>query len=67
MSYSPQTGLVYLPMQDMALDFAHDPAFTRREGLNNILGRSSGCSRTIPRCGGPYGAASRLRFWPGTP
>ena len=36
MSYSPQTGLVYLPMQDLALDFAHDPAFTRREGFNNI-------------------------------
>ena len=36
MSYSPQTGLVYLPMQDMALDYAHDPAFTRREGFNNI-------------------------------
>ena len=36
MSYSPQTGLVYLPIQDMALDYAHDPAFTRREGFQNI-------------------------------
>jgi quinohemoprotein ethanol dehydrogenase len=36
MSYSPQTGLVYLPMQDMALDYAHDPAFTHREGFNNL-------------------------------
>ena len=36
MSYSPQTGLVYLPTQDLALDFAHDPAFTRREGFNNV-------------------------------
>ena len=36
MSYSPQTGLVYLPMQDMAMDYAHDPAFTRREGFDNI-------------------------------
>jgi PQQ-dependent dehydrogenase (methanol/ethanol family) len=36
MSYSPQTGLVYIPTQDMAIDFAHDPAFTHREGFNNI-------------------------------
>ena len=36
MSYSPQTGLVYLPMQDMALDYAHDPAFARRKGFSNL-------------------------------
>jgi quinohemoprotein ethanol dehydrogenase len=36
MSYSPQTGLVYFPMQDMALDYAHDPAFERRKGFSNL-------------------------------
>jgi len=36
MSYSPQTGLVYLPIQDSALGYAHDPAFTRREGFDNL-------------------------------
>jgi outer membrane protein assembly factor BamB len=35
MSYSPETGLVYLPTQDMAIAFAHDSAFERREGFRN--------------------------------
>jgi mono/diheme cytochrome c family protein len=35
MSYSPQTGLVYLPTQDMAIAYAHDSAFVRREGFRN--------------------------------
>ena len=36
MSYSPPTGLVYIPMQDMPIDYAHDRAFVRREGFQNI-------------------------------
>ena len=36
MSYSPATGLVYFPMQDMPIDYAHDPAFARREGFENL-------------------------------
>ncbi|HXW07436.1 MAG TPA: PQQ-dependent dehydrogenase, methanol/ethanol family [Vicinamibacterales bacterium] len=36
MSFSPQTGLVYLPIQESALGFAHDPAFTRQEGFHNL-------------------------------
>ncbi|AMY08539.1 Quinohemoprotein alcohol dehydrogenase ADH-IIG precursor [Luteitalea pratensis] len=36
MSYSPQTGLVYIPIQDGAIDFAHDPAYTRLEGFQNL-------------------------------
>jgi quinohemoprotein ethanol dehydrogenase len=36
MSYSPATGLVYLPMQDMPIDYAHDRAFVRRGGFQNI-------------------------------
>ena len=36
MSYSPETGLVYLPIQDMALGFAHDPTFRRQEGFQNL-------------------------------
>jgi quinohemoprotein ethanol dehydrogenase len=36
MSYSPQTGLVYIPIQDGALDFTHDPAYARLEGFQNI-------------------------------
>ena len=35
MSYSPQTGLVYIPAQDIALDFTTDGAFTPRPGLWN--------------------------------
>ena len=36
MSYSPQTGLVYLPIQTGALGYSHDPAFSRREGHDNL-------------------------------
>jgi quinohemoprotein ethanol dehydrogenase len=36
MSYSPETGLVYVPIQDMPIDYAHDPVFVRREGFENI-------------------------------
>jgi PQQ-dependent dehydrogenase (methanol/ethanol family) len=36
MSFSPQTGLVYLPMQDMAIDYAQPAAWKRQEGLQNI-------------------------------
>lgn len=36
MSYSPQTGLVYLPAQDMAFEYAHDPSPLVRPGFNNI-------------------------------
>ena len=36
MSYSPETGLVYLPAQDNALGYAHDPALDVREGFDNI-------------------------------
>ena len=35
MSYSPQTGLVYLPAQDIALDFTSDAGFVSRPGLWN--------------------------------
>ena len=35
MSYSPEAGLVYLPTQDMAIAYAHDSAFVRREGFRN--------------------------------
>ena len=36
MSYSPRTGLVYLPTQDGAIDYTHDPAFSRVEGFQNL-------------------------------
>jgi quinohemoprotein ethanol dehydrogenase len=36
MSYSPQTGLVYFPIQDMPIDYATDPDFVRREGFGNL-------------------------------
>jgi len=36
MSYSPQTGLVYLPAQDMAFGYAHDAANEIRDGFDNI-------------------------------
>ncbi len=35
MSYSPLTGLVYIPAQEMAFDFTHDAGFTARAGLWN--------------------------------
>ncbi len=38
MSFSPQTGLVYLPMQDMAIALATDSPFQRREGPFDNLG-----------------------------
>ncbi len=36
MSFSPQTGLVYLPAQDMAFPYAHDANPVTREGFNNL-------------------------------
>jgi PQQ-dependent dehydrogenase (methanol/ethanol family) len=36
MSYSPETGLVYLPAQDNALGYAHEPALDVREGFDNL-------------------------------
>ena len=36
MSYSPQTGLVYIPIQDGAIDFTHDPGYTRLQGFQNL-------------------------------
>jgi mono/diheme cytochrome c family protein len=36
MSFSPQTGLVYLPIQDLARAYSMDSAYERREGLYNI-------------------------------
>ena len=36
MSYSPETGLVYVPIQDLAIDYAHDPAFVRRDPFQNL-------------------------------
>jgi quinohemoprotein ethanol dehydrogenase len=36
MSFSPRTGLVYLPAQDMALGYAHDANPTVRDGFNNL-------------------------------
>ena len=36
MSYSPQTGLVYLPAHDMAFGYAHDAANEIREGFDNL-------------------------------
>jgi PQQ-dependent dehydrogenase (methanol/ethanol family) len=36
MSYSPLTGLVYFPMQDMPIDYMNDPGFVRREGFSNL-------------------------------
>lgn len=35
MSFSPETGLVYIPAQDLAFDFTTDPAFVGRKGLWN--------------------------------
>ena len=35
MSFSPQTGLVYLPAQDMAFPYAHDANPVTREGFYN--------------------------------
>lgn len=35
MSYSPRTGLVYIPVQDMAGSFATDPGFVARAGTWN--------------------------------
>ena len=36
MSFSPQTGLVYLPAQDMAFPYVHDANPVTREGFNNV-------------------------------
>jgi quinohemoprotein ethanol dehydrogenase len=36
MSFSPQTGLVYLPAQELALTYRHDPKPVAREGFYNI-------------------------------
>jgi PQQ-dependent dehydrogenase (methanol/ethanol family) len=36
MSFSPNTGLVYLPAQDMALGYAHDANAEVREGFGNL-------------------------------
>ena len=36
MSFSPGTGLVYLPAQDMGFVYAHDPSPVFRPGFNNI-------------------------------
>ena len=36
MSFSPQTGLIYLPAQEMAFPYTHDPADEVRDGFNNI-------------------------------
>jgi PQQ-dependent dehydrogenase (methanol/ethanol family) len=36
MSFSPATGLVYLPAHDMALAYVHDGNFGTREGLWNL-------------------------------
>ena len=36
MSFSPQTGLVYLPAQDMAFGYAHDPVAVARPGFSNL-------------------------------
>ena len=36
MSFSPQTGLVYLPAQDMAFPYVHDANPVTREGFHNV-------------------------------
>lgn len=36
MSFSPRTGLVYLPAQDLFFGFAHDPGFVAKPGFWNI-------------------------------
>ena len=36
MAFSPQTGLVYLPMHDMALAYAQPRSYTRLEGFHNL-------------------------------
>jgi quinohemoprotein ethanol dehydrogenase len=36
MSFSPQTGLVYIPAQDMAFPYAHDASPVTREGFHNL-------------------------------
>ena len=36
MSYSPRTGLVYLPAQDLFFGYAADPAFVAHPGLWNV-------------------------------
>jgi PQQ-dependent dehydrogenase (methanol/ethanol family) len=35
MSFHPETGLVYIPVQDMALDWTHDAAYVVRRGRWN--------------------------------
>ena len=36
MSYSPQTGLVYIPVQELALDYTRDPTYQVLEGRWNL-------------------------------
>jgi PQQ-dependent dehydrogenase (methanol/ethanol family) len=36
MSFSPRTGLVYLPVQEMPFVYKHDPEFRHRPGLMNL-------------------------------
>jgi PQQ-dependent dehydrogenase (methanol/ethanol family) len=36
MSFSPLTGLVYLPAQELAFEYAHDPAFAPGQGVYNL-------------------------------
>ncbi len=36
MSYSPETGLVYIPVQELALDYTSDPAYQVVEGYMNL-------------------------------
>ncbi|BCS31785.1 alcohol dehydrogenase [Luteitalea sp. TBR-22] len=36
MAYSPRTGLVYIPIQDGAIDYTHDTAYRRLEGFQNL-------------------------------
>jgi PQQ-dependent dehydrogenase (methanol/ethanol family) len=51
MSYSPQTGLVYIPVHMQDFTFAHEPAFTPLSMTTNL---------GLPRAAGPADLATRV-------
>ncbi|MGQ0647015.1 MAG: PQQ-dependent dehydrogenase, methanol/ethanol family, partial [Gemmatimonadaceae bacterium] len=64
MSYSPQTGLVYLPTQEMALDYTADARFVPRPGMWNtgVLGAPLPDDPSV-RAAIRGSASGRLRAW----
>ena len=59
MAFSPQTGLVYLPAQDMALGYAHDAESGHAARGSRISASPSTRSPTMPPCGPPSRAPRR--------